>query len=266
MGRWLRGDMGLFLDVTSTIVFGIPSFQPESAMRYSIYAELNLAHLFTYLRLPRLRLRMCLLTPLQRRKIHHRTPRDRSLRMRHRPGPRTPPQRPNPRLHIPADSQRDTWSLRHFPRDVPDLILWALIAQTQDAGSFILILALSLIPIRAGIPVCARVLLRKTALRLRRCRRGGEIAVSQGGEGIRRFGGWDDGVPEDGFGGTHAGGGVFGGWICREDVDEELFCVPVEEGGEVFLTLAYTHISERAREVPASKSNRTCAYSSLRLE
>lgn len=263
--------MGLFLDVTSTILFGVPSFQPESAMRYSIYAELNLAHLTTYLRLARLRLRLCLLTPLQRRKIRHRTPRDRSLRMRHRPGSRTPPQRPNPRLHIPADSQRDTWSLRHFPRDVPDLILRALIAQTQDAGSFILILALSLIPIRAGIPVCARILLRKTALRLRRCRRGGEIAVSQGGEGIRRFGGWDDGVPEDGFGGAH-GGRVFGGWICREDVDEELFCVPVEEGGEVFnRQLAYTHISEkweweRAREVPASKSNRTCAYSSLRLE
>jgi hypothetical protein len=49
------------------------------------------------------------------------------------------------------------------------------------------------------------------------------VWVGEGG------GGRDDGVPDDGFRGRVVGGGVRGG-----DVEEDLFGVPVEEGGEVY--------------------------------
>lgn len=44
--------------------------------------------------------------------------------------------------------------------------------------------------------------------------------------------GGNDGVPDDGFGGR---GGVwrFGVWVRGGDPEEDLFGVPVEEGGEV---------------------------------
>jgi hypothetical protein len=44
----------------------------------------------------------------------------------------------------------------------------------------------------------------------------------------------DDSVPDYGFGLSDSGvAGVVGGGIACVDVDEELFCVPVVEGGEV---------------------------------
>ena len=43
--------------------------------------------------------------------------------------------------------------------------------------------------------------------------------------------GGDDGVPDDGFGGRDGGGGA--GGVGGGYVEEDLFGVPVEEGGEV---------------------------------
>ena len=45
-------------------------------------------------------------------------------------------------------------------------------------------------------------------------------------------GGRDDEIPDDGLGGGR-GGGLRR--VCCENVDEELFCVPVEEGGEIYI-------------------------------
>lgn len=47
---------------------------------------------------------------------------------------------------------------------------------------------------------------------------------------MRLEGRGDDRVPDDG---ARGGGGGVGGGVGGQDVDEELFGVPVEEGGEV---------------------------------
>lgn len=70
---------------------------------------------------------------LQRRQIKRLAPPSIAPRPRHGPRPRTPPQRPNPRLHIPPHVQRHVTPLRHPARDVPDLILGSLVAETQVA-------------------------------------------------------------------------------------------------------------------------------------
>lgn len=75
------------------------------------------------------------------------------------------------------------------------------------------------------------------------------------------------------------GRGGRGGGVGGVDVDEELFGVPVEEGGEVCLGLVVElrfrvevddqrksrkeRYRKERRDVPASRSNRICAYSSF---
>ena len=74
--------------------------------------------------------------------------------------------------------------------------------------------------------------------------------------------GGEHGVPDDGLGWGFAGveGGVGGG-----EVEEDLFGVPVEEGGKVYgRTREYGRVSGgmESVDVPASRSNLMWAYSS----
>jgi hypothetical protein len=76
----------------------------------------------------------------------------------------------------------------------------------------------------------------------------------------RRVGG-EDGVPDDGFGGGFRGArrGVDG-----FEVEEDLLGVPVEERGEICrVALARCDAAWRRRNLPVSRSNFTCAYSSF---
>lgn len=83
---------------------------------------------------------------------------------------------------------------------------------------------------------------------------------------MRLLVGGDDGVPDDGAGG---GGGWMRGGVAGEDVDEELFGVPGEEGGEVCggLVGGFVWMGKGGGGlVPASRSNLMWAYSSFLLE
>lgn len=66
-----------------------------------------------------------------------------------------------------------------------------------------------------------------------RRRLGREEALTESVEGVRRFRGRDDGIPDDGLGLGEESGFLVRGGVGGVDVDEELFCVPVEEGGEI---------------------------------
>ena len=68
----------------------------------------------------------------------------------------------------------------------------------------------------------------------------------------------DDGVPDYRFSCWSGGvaGGVGGGYV-----EEELFCVPVEEGGEVCIR-SIRYCAKCMVNLPASRSNFTWAYSS----
>lgn len=160
--------------------------------------------------------------PLQRREIKRLTRDNRPLGPGCRPRRRAPPQRTYPRLDIPPDREGDVRPLRKSAGDIADLVLCALAAQTEHAG-------------RCG--VLLRVLGRGALLRAAVAGVGllGEEALAQRGEGVRRLGGLDDGVPDDGFGVGEEGGFLVGGGVGGVDVDEELLGVPVEEGGEVWL-------------------------------
>lgn len=98
-----------------------------------------------------------------------------------------------------------------MPRDICDLILWFLVKQADFPWRFWLRFAILLLGFRGLL--------------------GREESLSQGGEGVRGLRGFDNCVPYYGFTVGRVGGGGGEGWIGGEDVDEELFCVPVEEGG-----------------------------------
>jgi hypothetical protein len=76
-----------------------------------------------------------------------------------------------------------------------------------------------------------------------------------------RGGGGQDGVPDYGFGGGF--GGTRRG-VDGFEVEEDLLGVPAEEGGEVYAVVSWgVRARVQVRDVPASKSNLTCAYSSF---
>ena len=75
--------------------------------------------------------------------------------------------------------------------------------------------------------------------------------------------GGQDGVPDDGFGGWVVGRA---GGVDDLDVEEHLFRVPVVERGEicdVVVSCAVRPLPLGSSNVPVSRSNRTCAYSSF---
>ena len=154
------------------------------------------------------------LTPLQRRK----------LKLIHSALQALPPaitiairphQRTNPRLHIPMQTQRRIRPLRNPPTHVRDLIFGFLIAELHDAGASAVGVGFadSFAGFRFGF--------------WGRFRGGVDVGVGVPGCVV----GGNDGVPDDGFRlwDCRVVGGVRGG-----DVHEDLFGVPVEEGGEVW--------------------------------
>lgn len=138
--------------------------------------------------------------------------------MGHRARIGTPPQRANPRLNIPPDRQSNILLLGHLARDIRDLVLRSLVTKAKDS--------------RRGI-LRVLLLLRQSALRLGDFAR--EEALFQLVDAVGRFRGRDDGVPDDGFGIWSRGGGFRARGIRGVDVDEELFGVPIEERGEIYL-------------------------------
>lgn len=135
-------------------------------------------------------------------------------------------QRSNPRLYIPSDDERSILAFSNRPGYVGDLVLRPLIAQPDLAGNL-----LGVFLVLARPRVSTRFFVGGAR----------EEAGFERGEGVWGYGCWDDGVPDDGFGdggevlrgrrGGRGGRGAGAGWIGNEDVDEELFCVPIEEGG-----------------------------------
>lgn len=57
----------------------------------------------------------------------------------------------------------------------------------------------------------------------------GEGLLGEHVEGVRGWGGGDDGVPDDDLGVADGRVGAVGGGVGCVNVDEELLCVPVEE-------------------------------------
>lgn len=133
-----------------------------------------------------------------------------------------PHQRPNIRLHIPMQRQRRILALRNLALDVCDLVLGLLAVEPDDAGAC-----------AGGVGFAGCFCFRFF-----------------GFLGLLAFGGWvdvgvwmqrgvirgDDGVPDYELGGRD-GGRVRGG-VGGDDVEEDLFGVPVEEGGEVLEALS----------------------------
>lgn len=196
------------------------------------------------------------ITSLQRREIKRLTDTGRPSCPGNSPRPRTPPQQPNPRLHIPAHRKRHIGPLRQLPRDITNLVFGLLPTKTEDTKRSLCCFLLIL--------VRDETLLLTTAAAQR-----GEEMLTQRVKRVRRLRGLYDIVPDDRFGvGIQRGRGVVGGGVDGVDIDEELFCVPVEEGGEIFSTpIRLTDSPKQFQSnIPASKSNRIVAYSSFLFE
>lgn len=68
---------------------------------------------------------------LQRRQPKSLTRPDIALRPHRTPSLRSPPQRPNPRLHIPPHRESDILPFGHLPRNISDGVLGPLVAESQ---------------------------------------------------------------------------------------------------------------------------------------
>lgn len=160
------------------------------------------------------------ITPLQCREVKRLTDASHPSRPGNSSRSRTPPQQPNPRLHIPAHGERDIGPLRQLPGDITNLVLGLLSTETEDTWRGLCRLLFILVRDET-------LLLTATATRRRR-----QESFAQSVKRVRRLGGLDNPVPNYRFGvRVQRGRRVVRGGVDGVDVDEELFCVPVEEGG-----------------------------------
>lgn len=176
------------------------------------------------------------LLPLQSRENKSLTTHNLPLCPGHRPRPRSPPQRPNPRLHIPTHRQRHILSLRQSSRNITNLILGLLAPETQytRCHRFCGLLVLRRSASRTlGVTLSSTLALRRRGARSKGSRKQSGSFFNQIVPGIRGRRGRDDRVPDYSFGGAGLRVCVVRGGVCGVDVNEELFCVPVEEWGQV---------------------------------
>jgi hypothetical protein len=144
--------------------------------------------------------------------------------------PVSPRQSPHPWLHVPPKFQYHIRPILQLPTNVRNLVFRPLIRQMQLPTWVQQMLICNSLALSFGCGLGLFRLLGQNGFLagFGLCLGVHEVELVPG-----RGGGGEDSVPDDGFGGGFGGAGR---GVDGFEVEEDLFVVPVEEGGEIYNT------------------------------